>query len=100
MTASQKAVAAAVKRADITTKVNCHTFRHSFATHLLESGTDIRTVQVLLGHSDVKTTMIYTHVTSDKGVGTVSPLDRMADDLREFTDQESPNDNEDTIINK
>lgn len=86
-TIMQKAVSAAVKRAEITKKVNCHTFRHSFATHLLESGTDIRTVQVLLGHSDVKTTMIYTHVTSDKGVGTVSPLDRVAHELQDSPDE-------------
>lgn len=73
----QKAVAKAVKKAGIEKKVNCHTFRHSFATHLLDSGTDIRTVQSFLGHKDVKTTMIYTHVTLEKGTGTKSPLDRL-----------------------
>jgi integron integrase len=73
----QDALARAVKNADISKKVSCHTFRHSFATHLLDSGIDIRTVQVLLGHNDLKTTMIYTHVTLEKGVGTKSPLDQL-----------------------
>lgn len=76
----QDGVAKAVKRAGINKRVTCHTFRHSFANHLLDSGTDIRTVQVLLGHNDVKTTMIYTHVTLEKGVGTKSPLDFIIDD--------------------
>lgn len=73
----QIAVARAVLAAGIQKKVSCHTFRHSFATHLLDSGTDIRTVQTLLGHNSVKTTMIYTHVTLEKGVGTQSPLDQL-----------------------
>jgi len=73
----QKCVKTATQRAGITKKVNCHCLRHSFATHLLESGYDIRTVQELLGHADVSTTMIYTHMLNRVGQGVRSPLDRL-----------------------
>ncbi len=76
-TVLQKAVREACRKVGLTKHAGCHTFRHSFATHLLEDGYDIRTVQELLGHKDVNTTMLYTHVLNRGGRGVYSPADRL-----------------------
>jgi integron integrase len=76
----QRVIPLAAARAGIDKRVTPHVFRHCFATHMLESGADIRTVQELMGHADVRTTQIYLHVMQKKGIGAQSPLDVMADD--------------------
>jgi integrase len=73
-----RVVGAAARRAGINKRVTCHALRHSFATHLLEAGYDVRQVQTLLGHGALKTTMVYVHVMNKPAVAVTSPLDRLA----------------------
>ena len=76
-TVVQRAFRAAVRDAGLVERATCHSLRHSFATHLLERGYDIRTAQALLGHKDVRTTMIYTHVLNRPGLGVTNPADSL-----------------------
>jgi len=73
----QKGIKEAIRKAGIVKHASCHTLRHSFATHLLEDGYDIRTIQELMGHKNVNTTMIYTHVVQKGGLGVHSPADKI-----------------------
>jgi len=86
----QKHVKVAAKKAGIVKRVNCHVLRHSFATHLLQTGSDIRTVQELLGHADVSTTMIYTHVLNKPGVSVMSPLDSLPTSTNDAPQDKKP----------